>query len=146
MLTILKGVKQLRNQGYAARVFFIAPPDMNQLEQRLQQRGSDSDEDIHEMLDMANKEVEHAKFDGFHYTTIVNDDLGTAYKDLENYIFDSEPSGCNSIDNLKEPLETGNTDIDMASANGDASGQVATPNKEALAPPAATEAVLGEES
>ena len=119
---------------------------MNQLEQRLRQRGSDSDENIRKRLDVACKEVEHARLDGLHDATIVNDDIETAYKNLENYIFNSELSGSNSTDNFKKPLEAGNTDVEMASGDGDTSGQVATPNKEASAPPVTAETVLSDET
>lgn len=117
---------------------------MNQLELRLQQRGSDSDEKIDERLDEANKEVEQAKLDGFYDTTIVNDDLETAYKDLESLIFRSELSESNSTDSTKEPLVAGNTDVEMASGDDDASGQMVTPNKEAPASLAAAETVEDE--
>jgi THO complex subunit 1 len=141
-----KGVQQLKEQGYAARFIFIAPPDMNQLEQRLRQRGSDSDDKIQDRLEIANKEIEHAGLDGFYDTTIVNDDLETAYKELENYIFgideSNEPSGSNPAHKLQESVEGGNTDVEMTSGDGDALGQVVTRSKEVSGPPGATETAL----
>lgn len=136
-----KGVQQLKDQAYAARFIFISPPDMDQLGQRLRQRGTDSEEKIQERLKIANKEIEHAKLDGFHDKTIVNDDLETAYQDLENYIFGNgdgdEPSGSGPADKLPEPSEAGNTDVEMASGDGDASITVVIPSKEDSALPGA---------
>lgn len=122
---------------------------MNQLDQRLRQRESDSDERIQDRLDIAKKEIEQSKLDGFHDTTIVNDDLEVAYKDLEDFIFgnadNDEPSESNPIDRTQGPLVVGNSDVEMASGDGDASGSLATSNKEASAP-LLTESVLDREN
>lgn len=113
---------------------------MDQLDKRLRQRGSNSDEQVQERLDIANKEIEQSKLDGFHDTTIINDDLEAAYKNLEHYIFDhddgDEPSQSTSVDRLQESLEAGNTDVEMTSGDGGASGL----SKEASAPLAADSA------
>ncbi len=77
----------MKDNGYASRFIFLAPPDISELEQRLQRRGSDPDEKIKERIVIAQKELEHAKLEGFHDKIFVNDDLETTYKNLEDYIF-----------------------------------------------------------
>lgn len=131
-----KGIQQLKDQGYTARFIFIAPPDMDQLGERLRQRGTDSDEKIQGRLEIATKEIEQSKTDGFHDTVIVNDDLETAYSELESFIFGNSDEHENAESSvtaqLPEPLEAGTTDVEMASGDGDASGAVAdTPSKDA---------------
>jgi THO complex subunit 1 len=80
----------LKDRGYDARFIFLAPPDGSELEQRLQKRGSDTAEMIRQRLEIAQKELEQAKIEGFHDVTFVNDNLEVTYKSLESYIFGDE--------------------------------------------------------
>jgi len=62
---------------------FIEPPSMAILERRLRERGEDSDGTIAERLQNARCEMMH-KGDFSHI--IINDDLETAYQQLDTYI------------------------------------------------------------
>jgi guanylate kinase len=62
---------------------FISPPSMEELEKRLRGRGTDEEAVISERLENAKKEMERAP----EYTfQIINDDLDTAYAELEKII------------------------------------------------------------
>lgn len=83
----VKGAWNLKRYfGDKALSVLVAPPDLNVLEQRLRGRGTDSDEDIRMRLDKASYELEFAagKFD----YTLVNDDLQTAFREIEGVVDD----------------------------------------------------------
>ncbi|KAK4183476.1 P-loop containing nucleoside triphosphate hydrolase protein [Podospora australis] len=84
----VEGVKQIQAQKYPARYVFIAPPSEEELEKRLRGRGTEKEESIQKRLKQAKVELDYAKT-GVHDITIVNDDLETAYKKLEDFIFNS---------------------------------------------------------
>jgi len=68
---------------------FIEPPSMDELKNRLSNRGSETDESLSKRLKRAEMEMEYA--DHFDYS-VVNDDLETAYAEvkeiIESYITD----------------------------------------------------------
>jgi len=64
---------------------FIKPPSVKELEKRLRNRSTEPEDIILKRLQKAEKELEYAgKFDN----TVVNDDLQTAQKEVENLIRD----------------------------------------------------------
>jgi guanylate kinase len=67
-----------------AVMFFIAPPDLEELERRLRRRGDTSEEDIEDRLEIARAEMAEAPelFDHI----IVNDNLEQAIAELEALI------------------------------------------------------------
>ncbi|KAM3441906.1 hypothetical protein MY4824_001320 [Beauveria thailandica] len=83
----MEGVKQIKNSSIAARYVFIAPPSVQQLEQRLRGRGTETEASIQKRLAQANKELEYSQTPGVHDLIIVNDDLETAYKELDAFIY-----------------------------------------------------------
>ncbi len=69
--------------GDDALSIFVMPPSMGGLEQRLRNRGTDSEESIRKRLARSAKELEEApQFD----VTIVNDDLQRAVKETREKI------------------------------------------------------------
>ncbi|KUJ19932.1 uncharacterized protein LY89DRAFT_611898 [Mollisia scopiformis] len=86
------GIQQLKDQGYASRFIFLAPPDIPTLEERLKRRGLDDSEKIKQRLEIALKEIEQSQVEGFQDKIIINDDIGATYKALEDYIFGHEGS------------------------------------------------------
>lgn len=63
--------------------FFIAPPSIQELETRLRQRGTDTEETIQKRVQNARKELEKSStFDH----VIVNDSLDRAYKELSDNV------------------------------------------------------------
>lgn len=72
----VQGAAQLREEkGLDACQIFIAPPDLSQLKQRLQKRGSETKESLQLRLDNASKEMAQA---GLYQYLLVNDDLEEA--------------------------------------------------------------------
>jgi guanylate kinase len=65
---------------------FIMPPDEETLEQRLRNRGTESEEIIQVRLANAKKEIEFAKNYGKYEYTIINDDLERAANELRNIL------------------------------------------------------------
>ena len=86
-----------------------------ELEQRLKRRGLDDAEKIKQRLEIAQRELEHAKIEGFHDRTFVNDDLELTYKSLEAYIFghDDVSDQLTTEGGIDESLEVANRDVDL---------------------------------
>ena len=72
-----------------ARYIFVAPPEpaFETLEQRLRGRQTETEEGLQKRLTQAKNELEFSKTPGVHDIIIVNDDLETAYKTLEAYVY-----------------------------------------------------------
>ncbi|KAK7422088.1 guanylate kinase [Neonectria punicea] len=83
----MEGVKQIKQSTISARYVFVAPPSTAALEARLRGRGTETEVSIQKRLDQAVNELEYAKTPGVHDITIVNDDLETAYKALEDFVY-----------------------------------------------------------
>ncbi|CCE26855.1 probable guanylate kinase [Claviceps purpurea 20.1] len=88
----MEGVKQIKQSSIAARYIFIAPPSLSALEARLRGRGTEDETSVQKRLAQAHKELEFSKTPGVHDKIIVNDDLDTAYKELEEYIYNAADS------------------------------------------------------
>lgn len=71
----------------AARYVFIAPPSIEQLEKRLRGRGTETEASVQKRLAQATNELEYSQTPGVHDLIIVNDDLETAYKELDAFIY-----------------------------------------------------------
>ncbi|KAI1184462.1 guanylate kinase [Nemania serpens] len=85
----MEGVKQIRKSSIDARFVFVKPPSFEALENRLRSRGTEDEASITKRLNQAKKELEYADTPGVHDIIIVNDDLDTAYKQLEDYVYNS---------------------------------------------------------
>ncbi|MCS7030513.1 MAG: guanylate kinase [Gloeomargarita sp. SKYG116] len=79
----LQGARQIRQTFPQAKLIFVCPPDWETLEQRLRQRGQDSETAMQKRLARAKEELQAApEFDA----CIVNDDLETAVQELERHL------------------------------------------------------------
>ncbi|HAC63950.1 MAG TPA: guanylate kinase [Cyanothece sp. UBA12306] len=77
------GARAIKQTFPDALRIFILPPSLEELEHRLRGRGTDSEEAMTRRLERAKEELTASKeFDH----TIINDDLETALKKLEQYI------------------------------------------------------------
>ncbi len=82
----LEGARQVRHTFPQALQLFVLPPSLDELEQRIRQRGKDSEEAIVRRMARAQVEIDAApEFD----VQIVNDDLETALQQLETAILDT---------------------------------------------------------
>ena len=75
----VKGAKKIKEQFPEAITFFIEPKNTDVLEERLQGRGTESEEAMQRRLATAREELQHA--DEFEHR-IVNDDLDTAVREF----------------------------------------------------------------
>lgn len=79
----VQGAMRMKEVFPAARLIFIEPPDMNELEKRLRARATDSNESIEKRLELAGREMEYLpKYD----VAIVNDDLDAAVEKVKRII------------------------------------------------------------
>jgi len=82
----MEGVKNVKKTNLNARFVFIQPPSLTELARRLRSRNTDSETAIVTRLETAKKELEYAQT-GVHDKVIVNNDLDTAYQELEHFVF-----------------------------------------------------------
>ncbi|POS74693.1 guanylate kinase, partial [Diaporthe helianthi] len=88
----MEGVKQMRQEQLKAgsqinpRFLFIKPPSFAVLEARLRGRGTEDEGSVQRRLAQARAELDYAET-GVHDKIIVNHDLGEAYQELEDFIF-----------------------------------------------------------
>jgi guanylate kinase len=75
----LQGARQVREALPEATRVFVAPPSLEELQRRLEERASDSPEQIRDRLDVAPREL--AAQDEFEHV-VVNDELDRAVQDL----------------------------------------------------------------
>jgi guanylate kinase len=87
----LQGARQVRERDPQAVLVFIRPPSLEELEERLRTRGTDSEESIERRLAHAREELGLAPGSNggkpleFHYA-IVNDDVDDASEELRRLI------------------------------------------------------------
>lgn len=96
VLTIdLQGAKQVTRTDLNARFVFLAPPSLDILEQRLRGRGTETEESTQARLDAARREMAWAyeTEPRPHERIVVNDELDTAYRELEEFILDGGKFG-----------------------------------------------------
>lgn len=83
----MQGVKSVKYKtDLDARFLFVAPPSLEDLEQRLRGRGTETEDSIAKRLAAAKAEMEYAETDA-HDKILVNDNLDKAYKELKEFIF-----------------------------------------------------------
>lgn len=84
-----QGARQIRAQEPATIGIFILPPSLPELEQRLNQRGTDSAEVIAGRMAKAQDEMSHA--DEYDYL-IINDELSEALQQMEQIVLSQRHS------------------------------------------------------
>ena len=77
----VQGARQVRATHPAAVMFFIVPPGLDELEDRLRRRGDTSETDIRRRLDIARGEMEEAETLFAH--VVVNDSLEKAIDEVD---------------------------------------------------------------
>lgn len=83
----VQGVKNLKKTDLNPIYLFVKPPSVDELEKRLRQRKTETEESLRKRLDTAQVELEYEKTDpsAFDYV-IVNDDLDQAYEKLKEIV------------------------------------------------------------
>ena len=82
----MQGVKQLKTSGLVAKYVFILPPSLEVLEQRLRERGTETEASIEKRLGAARAEMEYGRGEGNFQVVIVNDQLEKAYSQLRHCV------------------------------------------------------------
>ncbi|KAI0024914.1 THO complex subunit 1 transcription elongation factor-domain-containing protein [Xylariomycetidae sp. FL0641] len=92
-----EATQSAKDNAFFARVIFISPPSLEVLEARLKAIEGLTEENIQDMLKIAQSDMENAKSGELYNTTIANDDLEAAYKSLEDFIYETtqETNGVN---------------------------------------------------
>lgn len=78
----LKGCESIDKSEFDAKYIFIAPPSHEELENRLRQRNSETEENLLQRLEVAKEEIEAAYKGNLFDHIIVNDNLEETYKTL----------------------------------------------------------------
>lgn len=80
---VVGGLNIKKNYPEKALSIFVMPPSVEEIEKRLRNRSTDSDEDIKTRIDKANEELSYAnEFD----LIIINDNLDKAIEEAENAV------------------------------------------------------------
>ncbi|KAI1460587.1 THO complex subunit 1 transcription elongation factor-domain-containing protein [Annulohypoxylon moriforme] len=106
-----EGLQMAKDNGYSARIIFISPPSIEELEARLRKMEGLAEDTIQSALKAAQEEMELAKSEGFCDTIITNEDVEEAYKALEEFLYGGAPAETNGVN--------GNGDSEEAGAEGD---------------------------
>jgi guanylate kinase len=85
----VQGAQLIRDGDFAAVFIFLLPPTVETLEQRLRDRGTDSDDLIQKRLREAGSEIAMSRI--FDYA-VINDELSTAVAEVQT-IIDAERAG-----------------------------------------------------
>ncbi|KAI0976209.1 THO complex subunit 1 transcription elongation factor-domain-containing protein [Xylaria arbuscula] len=80
-----------KDNGFSAKVVFIAPPSIEVLEARVRKDGNLPEQEIQNRLATALDEITESESHELYDKVIVNDDLETAYKALEEFIYGTPP-------------------------------------------------------
>mmetsp|Transcript_37140 Transcript_37140/g.90282 ORF Transcript_37140/g.90282 Transcript_37140/m.90282 type:complete len:197 (-) Transcript_37140:107-697(-) len=75
----IQGVMKVKESSLSPRYLFISPPSMQQLEDRLRGRGTETEEAIKKRLGNANKEMEYGQGEGNFDRIFINNDLDETF-------------------------------------------------------------------
>ena len=75
----LQGVRSIKKLGYPATFVLIQPPSLEELERRLRDRNTETEESLQKRLSTARREMDLVKEPGLFDHVILNDDLENSY-------------------------------------------------------------------
>ncbi|WOK95476.1 guanylate kinase 1-like [Canna indica] len=82
----VQGARSVRASSLDAIFIFICPPSFEELEKRLRERGTETEEAIQKRLRNARAELDEAKSPGLFDHLLVNDELEACYENLKKLI------------------------------------------------------------
>lgn len=84
----MHGLQQIKaSNSVEVRSVFIMPPNMAELERRLRDRRTDSEDSVQRRLSQAREEIEHAESIPCPYDiVIINESLKEAFEELEGFL------------------------------------------------------------
>jgi len=77
----VQGAVKLRESGVPGKYIFIVPPSMAVLEERLRGRGTESEEDVQQRIDIAGAEWKRAREEKIYDHFVINDSLDRAVEE-----------------------------------------------------------------
>ena len=87
-----QGVRSIKETDFDALYVFVKPPSIDALRQRLQGRGTETEESLERRMNTALSAIQFSEQSGVYDIIIVNDDLNTAYQELEAFLTKEIPS------------------------------------------------------
>lgn len=79
----VQGAESIKRSDLNAHFLFISPPSLEQLEERLRGRGTESEEQVRVRLGGAHREMSYLqRDDGFFDAVVVNDEFEVSYASL----------------------------------------------------------------
>ncbi|XP_015439877.1 PREDICTED: guanylate kinase isoform X2 [Dufourea novaeangliae] len=82
----MQGVKQIKQSSLDPIYVFVKPPSMDELEKRLRDRQTETEESLQRRLSAARTEIEYGEKPGNFDMIIINDNLPKAYEELKEFI------------------------------------------------------------
>lgn len=79
----VQGVRNVKKSSLDAIYIFVAPPSMEELEQRLRGRGTESEEAVVKRLKNAKEELSYGMGEGNFDRVFTNDDLNATFDSLD---------------------------------------------------------------
>ncbi|KAI0866874.1 THO complex subunit 1 transcription elongation factor-domain-containing protein [Xylaria cubensis] len=102
-----EGTQMAKDNGFSARAVFISPPSLEALETRIRKDEGLSEEEVQRKLKAAQEEIDQSGSSDLYDKVIINDDVEGAYKELEEFIYESS-SKTNGI-HKEEAADEGDT-------------------------------------
>ncbi|RYC59781.1 hypothetical protein CHU98_g6442 [Xylaria longipes] len=113
-----EGTQMAKDNGFSARVVFIAPPNLETLETRIRKDEGLSEEEVQRKLKATQEEIEQSSSSDLYDKVITNDELETAYKELEHFIYETPKANGIHKDEAADKEDTAMKD----KVNGDDAG------------------------
>ncbi|KAG4438123.1 hypothetical protein IFR05_006403 [Cadophora sp. M221] len=142
----MQGVQQLKDQAYNARFIFIGPSNLEDVEAKLKQANSESEESIQRSLATARLEIEQSKVEGFYDLVLADELVEPAYKALEAFVLgqvkeaDEEKDKVSQVAPGNEEPQPEIVSMETDVANGEAPSTEKSPVlNDALPPPESME-------
>lgn len=82
----VQGCRQVREKGLKAKFVFVAPPSMEELENRLRGRGTEDEDSLTRRLENAKGEMKAKDENGLFDILLINDNLERAYGELKGFL------------------------------------------------------------
>nr|VDC82121.1 unnamed protein product [Brassica rapa] len=106
--TDVQGARSVKASSLDAVFIFVCPPSMKELEDRLRDRGTETEEQIQKRLRNAEAEIKAGKSSGIFEHILYNDNLEECYKNLKNLLGingDAPVNGVEAVEEINLPRE-----------------------------------------
>lgn len=88
----IQGVKSIKETDISCNYIFVQPPSMEILKQRLQGRGTETEDSLQKRLNRATEDLEFGTSEGNFDIVITNDDFESAYDEFLAFLKAHYPS------------------------------------------------------